>query len=73
MNKNKPVDYEKAVQKFEKNQRGPVLNKTKSLRATVTPDGGVDYVSISKAYEKMQIVDQSEVVHNESNADVGSV
>ena len=65
MKKDKPVDYEKAMRNFEKLQKGPIMRKEKLFKSTITPDGGVDYLAVSRAYEKALIEDQSEVVRNE--------
>ena len=62
MKKDKPVDYEKAMRDFEKQQKGPAIRKEKPFKSTILPDGGVDYLIVSKAYEKALIEDQSEVV-----------
>lgn len=63
--KDKPVDYEKAMRDFEKSQKGPAMRKEKPFKSTILPDGGVDYLAVSRAYEKALIEDQSEVVRNE--------
>lgn len=65
--KDKPVDYEKAMRDFEKSQKGPVMRKEKPFKSTILPDGGVDYLAVSRAYEKAMIEDQSEVVRNEKD------
>ena len=45
--------------------KDPVMRKEKPFKSTIMPDGGVDYLAVSKAYEKALIENQSEVVSNE--------
>jgi len=67
MKTDKPVDYERAMRSFEMQQKGPVMRKEKPFKSTILPDGGVDYLAVSRAYEKALIEDQSEVVRNEKS------
>ncbi len=43
------------------------IQKEKPFKSTILPDGGVDYLAESRAYEKALIKDQSEVVRNEKD------
>lgn len=60
---NKPVDYEKAMRDFDKSM-GRKTEKDPNLKGRITPDGGVDYTSVSKDFEKYLIRDESERINS---------
>lgn len=62
MDKNQPVDYVQAMREFDSLQGKTQEQTDLPMRGPVLPDGSVDYLKISKDYERMLIVDQSEVV-----------
>ena len=65
--KDTSVDYEQAMRSFEEKRFGPGRTKERKLRHTVTPDGGVDYLDVSKAYEHILQKDKSEVIRTKEN------
>ena len=63
MKKHDEVDYIRATQDFDK-AHGKKPDGFTPLKHTAEADGGVDYLKISREYEKYLITDQSEVVRN---------
>ena len=64
MEKNNRVDYEQAIREFDASNTGPVLNRD-YLQKFVPDDGGVvDYLAVSKEFQRYLISDESEVIYN---------
>ena len=65
MEKNKPVDYEQAIREFDENRSATALNTDCLQKFVPAVDGVVDYVAVSKEYQRYLISDESFVIHNE--------
>ena len=64
MEKKKSVDYGQAIREFEAANAGQVLNRD-CLQKYVPDDGGVvDYLAVSKEFQRYLVSDESEVIYN---------
>jgi len=55
MAKEKTVDYSRAMQDYEKSMGRKVTDDVIPIENKITPDGGVDYIAVSRDYEKYLI------------------
>ena len=62
MEKDKAVDYFQAMRDFDKSQGKKADDFDMPLKSS-EEDGGVDYLAVSREFEKYLIEDQSEVIH----------
>ncbi len=62
MDREKPVDYFKAMRDFDKSQGRKPDDFDIPLKDSVEDDG-VDYLEVSREYEEYLEKDQSEVIH----------
>ena len=62
MEKDKAVDYFQTMRDFDKSQGKQADDFDLSLKSS-EEDGGVDYLAVSREYEKYLIEDQSDVIH----------
>ena len=63
--KNIFVDYFQAMQDFDQSQGRKPEDIDLTLKNSVDPDGGVDYLTVSREWERYLIEDHSEVIHGE--------
>ena len=60
----KPVDYFRAMRNFDKNQGKAPDDFDFPLKSSEEPDGGVDYLSVSRKWKEYLDSDQSDLIHN---------
>ena len=65
MEKNKTVDYLRAVRDFDKS-RGKKTEDFKMPPKDSAADGGVDYLKVSRKYQRYLQRDQSEVIRKDN-------
>ena len=63
-NVGKPVDYFRAMRNFDKNQGKVPDDFDFPLKSSEEPDGGVNYLAISRKWEKYLAEGQSDLIHN---------
>ncbi len=64
MKQNKPVDYLQAVRDFDKSLGRKQEDFDLPLKSSVVSVVGVDYLAVSREYEKHLNSDQSEVIYD---------
>ena len=69
MNKDKTVDYFQIMRDFDKSQGKKPDDFDIPLKSSEEPDGGVDYLAVSRKWEKYLAEDQSDLIHNGKNCD----
>ena len=63
MNKDRAVDYVQAITEFDQLHGRKPEDTDIPLKNSNTPDGGVDYLAASQAYQRLQNEDDSDVIH----------
>ncbi len=64
MGKEKVVDYFQAMREFDKSQGKAPDDFDIPLKSSEKPDGGVDYLAVSRKWKEYLDSDRSEVIHN---------
>ena len=62
MNKERTVDYVQAITTFDQLHGRKPENTDIPLKSSNTPDGGVDYLAASQAYQRLHNEDDSDVI-----------
>ena len=64
MEKEKSVDYFRVMRDFDKSQGKAPDDFDFPLKSSEEPDGGVNYLAISRKWEKYLAEGQSDLIHN---------
>ena len=65
MEKGNIVDYYQAIQDFDRNQGKKPESFAAPLRDSVVSDGVVDYLTVSREYERYRNAGNLDIIHNE--------